>query len=307
MTDRKGSLLKAVACSMLGILLLDMMGLLVKLLVDEYPAQQLAVWRNVFSMIPAVIVLSLTPGWRWRRDQILVPRYQLALLRGGFITIAQTSFYFSLSFMAFATASALTFTMSLFVTALSGPVLGNKVGPWRWGAVLIGFFGVMLILRPGSDAFSIAALLPVCAALFYAITTVTAQLFPSEVPTPAINLFTNIAALIGATLLTALTTGFTPIASVTDFFLMAAMGMFGGVGVLFLIFAYRMTEPSNLSPFDYTGILFAFIFGWVFFGEAPVDQLFPGVFFIIAGGLLILWRERVNAAKDAAPVKEPAE
>ena len=134
---------------MTGILLLEFMGALVKVLVADYPAQQLAVYRNLFAMVPALIILGLTPGWRWRREQFLFPRWPLSFLRGGFITVAQTSFYVSLSFMPFATASALTFTMSLFTTALSVPLLGNRVGPWRWGAVLIGFSGVMLILRPG--------------------------------------------------------------------------------------------------------------------------------------------------------------
>lgn len=307
MTTHQGTLLKAVACSLSGIFLLDCMGLLVKFLVDVYPAQELAVWRNAFAMIPSLIVLAMTPGWAWRREKILFPRHRLALFRGVFVTVAQTSFYFSLSFMQFATASALTFTMSLFVTALSGPLLGNKVGPWRWAAVLIGFTGVMWILKPGGEAFTIAALLPVCAALFYALTTVTSQLFPGDVPTPAINLLTNITALLGAAVLTVCTTGFVPVASWADMGMIAAMGIFGGSGVLLLIFAYRITEPSNLSPFDYVGILFAFALGWLFFAEAPVDELFPGVIFIVAGGLLILWRERVNAARAAIPAKEPAE
>lgn len=307
MNAPRGTLFKAVLISLTGILLLDFMALLVKHLVVDYPAQQLAVWRNLFAIVPSLIFLSFTPGWAWRRERLVIPKWWLGLLRGGFITVAQTCFYVSLSFMAFATASALTFTMSLFVTALSGPVLGNKVGPWRWSAVLIGFVGVMWILRPGGDAFTWAALLPVCAAMFYALTTVTSQLFPSEVPTAAINLYTCVSALVGALVLTASTTGFVPVASLADLGMMAAMGMFGGTGVLFLIFAYRMTEPSNLSPFDYIGILFAFGLGWIFFDEAPVDQLFPGVILIIAGGFLILWRERVNAARAAAlPEKEPA-
>ena len=115
------------------------------------------------------------------------------------------------------------------------------------------------------------------AAFFYALTTVTSQKFPSDVPTPAINLLTNVAALIGGKpsdggdgRLHAHRLG-------RRFLLMAAMGMFGGIGVLFLIVAYRMTEPSNLSPFDYTGILYAFVIGLVFFDESPVEDLFPGL------------------------------
>ncbi|MEM7239546.1 MAG: DMT family transporter [Pseudomonadota bacterium] len=306
MSGTKAALGKAVLISLTGILLLDVMAVLVKLLVQDYPAQQLATLRNLFAIIPPALLLTFTPGWRWRREQVVIEKWWLGFLRGGFITIAQTCFYISLSFMAFATASALTFTMSLFTTAISGPLLGHRVGPWRWGAVLIGFCGVMWILRPGSDAFTLAALLPVCAALFYAMTTVSSPLFPPHVPTAAINLYTNVAAMIGAAIFTLSTTGFVPIASWHDLGLIIAMGLFGGVGVLALIFAYRMTAPSNLSPFDYVGILFAFALGWIIFDEAPVDQLFPGVILIVAGGILILWRERVNAARLAAEQEKDA-
>ncbi|MEM7211397.1 MAG: DMT family transporter, partial [Pseudomonadota bacterium] len=77
--------------------------------------------------------------------------------------------------------------------------------------------------------------------------------------------------------------------------MIVAMGCSGGLGVLFLIFAYRRATPSTLAPFEYTGILIAFWLGWVFFDEAPVGVLFPGVLFIVGAGLLIVWRERVNA------------
>ena len=80
------------------------------------------------------------------------------------------------------------------------------------------------------------------------------------------------------------------------------MGALGGSGVLCLIVSFRMTEPSNLAPFNYFGIPFAFVLGWLFFGEAPVGRLFPGVLLILAGGLLIVWRERrlrrTGASKD---------
>ncbi|MEM9046276.1 MAG: DMT family transporter [Pseudomonadota bacterium] len=294
------SVWRAIAVSVSGIFLLEIMAALVKVLIVDYPAPQLAVYRNVFAMLPAIILLSLTPGWRWRLDQIVIPLWQLGLLRGCFIAVAQVSFYFSLSFMPFATASALTFTMSLFTTAFSAPLLGHKVGIWRWSAVLTGFLGIMLILRPGSDTFTVWAVLPVLAAVCYAATAVTSPLFPKSVPTAAINLWTGVSALIGATILTTATSGWVPIASATDLGLMVAMGLVGGCGVLLLIFAYRMTEPSNLSPFDYFGILFAFTIGYFFFGESPVDELFPGVIFIIAGGILIVWRERLNKAREKA-------
>jgi drug/metabolite transporter (DMT)-like permease len=86
--------------------------------------------------------------------------------------------------------------------------------------------------------------------------------------------------------------GFTPLRETTDILWIAAMGAFGGCAVLLLVTAYRMADQSDLAPFSYFGIPIAFFLGWVFFGEAPWNELFPGALLIIMGGMLIIWRER---------------
>jgi len=86
--------------------------------------------------------------------------------------------------------------------------------------------------------------------------------------------------------------GFTPVASMQDLMFIVLMGMFGGSAVLCLVVAYRMTEPSNLAPFSYLGIPIAFVLGWVFFDEAPIDDLLPGAVLIVIGGMMIVTRER---------------
>jgi drug/metabolite transporter (DMT)-like permease len=166
--------------------------------------------------------------------------------------------------------------------------------------VVVGFIGVVMVMGPGSDGFSLDALLPLGASILYALASVTARMFDDDVPTPLINLYANIAAAAGAIALTLATGGFTPVASATDLAWIFTMGALGGSGVLCLIVSFRMTEPSNLAPFNYFGIPFAFILGWMFFGEAPVGQLFPGVLLIVAGGLLIVWRERRLRRRSAA-------
>ncbi len=139
------------------------------------------------------------------------------------------------------------------------------------------------------------------AAMLYALASVTARMFDDDVPTPLMNLYANVAAAAGAIALTLATGGFTPIVSGTDLLWIFTMGALGGSGVLCMIVSFRMTEPSNLAPFNYFGIPFAFVLGWLFFGEAPIGQLFPGVLLIVAGGLLIVWRERrVRSAAAAA-------
>jgi drug/metabolite transporter (DMT)-like permease len=149
-------------------------------------------------------------------------------------------------------------------------------------------------------SFSLDALLPVGAAVFYALTAVTSRLFDEGVPTPLVNLYSTGAAAIGAVVLCLSTGGFTPITANSDLLWIAAMGGLGGSGVLCLVVSFRMTEPSNLAPFNYFGILFAFALGWIFFGEAPVERLFPGALLIVAGGLLIVWRERRVRKRAAA-------
>jgi drug/metabolite transporter (DMT)-like permease len=214
------------------------------------------------------------------------------MFRGLCITFAQLAFYLSLGIMAFATATTITYANALFVTALAVPILGERVGLWRWAAVMVGFAGVIMVVGPGRDAFSLAAFLPLAAAFLYAMAAVTAQRLDADVPTPLANLYSTGIALVGSVIMALAWGGFTPVASGTDLFWLVTMGTVGGSAVLLLVSAYRMTEQSNLAPFSYFGIPLAFVMGWIVFDENPWRDLFPGSILIIAGGLMIIWRER---------------
>ena len=288
-TDQTGL---AIITSLVALLFFDAMGLTIKLLSDRYTAQELSAWRNLFALIPSLLALWLSKMWRDAGRPWRIRQWKLALARGAIVSAAQLMFYMSLGLMAFATASTIAYANALFVTALAVPLLGEKVGWVRWAAVLIGFAGVILIMRPGTDAFSFASLLPLGAAFLYAAVAVTARLFDDDVPTPMVNFYASVTALTATFLITLFWGGFTPVSSLADLGWIIAMGFFGGIAVLLLIVAYRMTEQSNLAPFNYFGIPLAFVLGWVFFGETPWDALFPGALLIVAGGLLIIWRER---------------
>ena len=288
-TDRT---FRAVVLMLCALALFDGMGLIIKHLSQRYSAAELSAWRNVFGLVPSLIVLFGSKAWRAGGRVWKLRQWRMALLRGLILTFAQFSFYLSLGLLSFATASTITYANSLFAVALAVPLLGEKVGALRWSAVVVGFIGVIWIVRPGSDAFSPAALLPLGAAMCYALVGVTARMMDGDVPTPLINLYSSVVALVGAVMLALLTGGFTQVQSSSDMTLIVAMGGFGGSAVLLLIMAYRMTEQSNLAPFNYFGIPLAFLLGWVFFDEAPWTELFPGALLILASGLLIVWRER---------------
>ena len=189
----------------------------------------------------------------------------------------------------------------MFVVLISILLLGERVGLWRLLALAIGFAGVIWILRPGSEAFAPAALLPIIAAFCYGFTIVSVRLFDIGVSNALLYVYSSIASTAGAVLLALGTGGFSPLASAADFGLILVMALAGGVAVLLMMFAYRMAAPSLLAPFGYFGIVTAFAFGWLIFGEAPVDKLFPGVILIVAAGGLIVWREQFVRAKPIPP------
>lgn len=291
-TTARPSLARAVAISLLGIFLLDAMGAVIKHLGDAYPPQQLAAFRNLFGLVPTLFFLLTAREWHEQGRPVLIAQWRIAISRGLFVTFAQFCFYTSLVHLEFATASTLAFAGPMFVTALSVPLLRERVGPWRWSAVAMGFTGIVLVMKPGSDVFTPYALLPLGAALGYALSAVTVRLVAGSVPSPMLNAYAHASAFLGATALTLATTGYVPIASAVEWTWIVVMGLCGGTGVLCLVVAYRMTRPSNLAPFDYVGILFAFALGYLFFGEAPFDRLFPGIFLIAGGGFVIIWRDR---------------
>lgn len=292
---------RAVVYILLAILLFDLQGVIIKFLGERYPVQQLAAFRNVFGLIPSMLVLFLSREWHARGRQLKIRQWRLGLIRGLCIAGAQFCFYLSITKMELATASTLTYISPVLITMLSIPILKHQVGLWRWLAVFIGFVGVLMIMAPGSEVFTPYSLLPIGASLGYSLSTVCVRLFDEQIPTALINMYASIGALLGALVIVVSTTGYLQVESAQDWLLLITMGFVGGFAVLALISAYRLTRPANLSPYEYFGIPFAFVLGWIFFDEAPFEKLIPGVFLIIMGGMLIAWRERKKRI-EAAPV-----
>lgn len=291
-TNPAQSFYKAVLVIIIAVVLYDVMGAIVKHLSAWYSVQELTVFRNLFGLVPASVVLLTSRNWIEAGRPIIIRQWRLAIARGCSGVLAQMSFYLSLIYMDLATASTLVFAGPLFITALSVPMLRHQIGLWRWLAVLTGFGGVALVLRPDTAGLSWYSLLPVLAALGYATNAVTSKLFDSSVPSALINLYYTTTALIGSTIIVIATSGFTTINAALDWIWLGCMGLVGGLAAFCMTTGNRMADPSSLSPFQYFGIPSSFILGWIFFSETPFDELIPGVFLIVGGGLIIFWRER---------------
>ncbi|MDC7788820.1 DMT family transporter [Rhodoplanes sp. TEM] len=247
------------------------------------------VWaRYASAFVLALLVFNpLTrPGLlRTRRPGLQIGRSTLLL--------ATTVLNFAaLKYLQLDQALAILFSTPLMVAALAGPMLGERIGPRRWAAIVVGLVGVVIVLQPGVGAVHPAALLSmlsaVCAA-FYAIATRVLSRFDTDETT---LFYSN---LVGVLLLTPVmpfvwTTPTDPLLIA----LMIGFGAFGSLGHFLLIVAHRHTPASILSPFSYSQILWTTILGFVVFGDIPNRWTIAGVTIVIASGLYLLHRERVR-------------
>ena len=267
------------------------MGIAIKYLRDDYPAAQLSVFRNLFGMLPCFVALYFSQDWHKDGKKIIIKQWKLGLFRGLFVSVAQLCLYTSYLYIPFALVATMEYTGPMMVTLLAIPLLGEKFGLYKSLAVVSGFIGILFIMEPWSEDFNIVILLPILAALGYSLARVTALNFTIETPTPLINLYGQVGTMICSLLLVIIFNMWEDFKNSYDIFILLIMGLAGGTGTLLLIYGSRRAELSKIMPFDYIEIFFALILGWVFFREWPVDQLFPGAIFIVAGGIIIYLRQ----------------
>tara|TARA_B100001057_G_scaffold277804_1_gene278069 strand:+ start:870 stop:1769 length:900 start_codon:yes stop_codon:yes gene_type:complete len=288
----KNNLLIAVLLTLFGLFFLDCMGIAIKYLRNDYPAAVLSVYRNLFGIIPCMLVLFLSSQWHAGGRKIIIKEWRLGLLRGVFVCFAQICLYTSYFYVPYALVATMEHTGPMIVSLLCIPILGEKFGFYKMSAVILGFAGIIFIMQPWTDDFNVYLILPICAAFGYSLARVTSLRFPKEVLSPLINIYAQVGTILCSSLIIIFFNQWTPFKSIEDLLLILIMGLIGGTGTLLIIYGARKAELSKITPFDYIEIFFALILGWVFFQEWPIDSLFPGVLFIIAGGLIIIWRQK---------------
>ena len=294
-------LLRAIVIMFIAITAFDVMGVLVRMLGGSYSILQISVLRNIFGILPALLLLMLGPGLQSITTLRRKKHWVIITIRSAAVLMAQISFYTALTKIEFATAATLGFTSPFFISLLSIPVLAHHVGWIRFAAIIVGFFGVLTILKPFNDEFVWWMVLPIIAAFGYGLASVLVRLFEEEIPSAALQISQQFITFLMGLVLLLIFGGVTPVATLEDAGLFVLLGIFGGIGVLGLVIGYRLVEPSSLAPFEYFGIPISFALGWVFFNEAPFDTLFPGVLFIVGAGLLIVLRERYQQKSPNQP------
>lgn len=253
----------------------------------EIPVLQIVWARYTFHFLLLLPVLLLRYGSR----AFSVPQPGLQVLRGGLLLGSTLFFFAAIKTMPLADALALVFVSPLVVTALSPLVLKEPVGIRRWSAVVVGFLGALIIIRPGLGVFSGGALLALGAGCVYGTYLLATRKLSRQAP-PLITL--GYTALLGAVVMTLLL----PFVWVTPTWeqaaWMLAMGPIAAAGHFMLIKGFDYAEAAVLAPCTYFEIVMMTAVGYVAFGDFPDSWTWVGIAVIVASGLYTSWRERVR-------------
>lgn len=258
-----------------------------KWLLADYSLEQFVFLRSIFG----VTIFLLSARWYGGLGSLKTKRWQWHLLRTCLATGAMFGFFYGLSKMPLVNALTIAFTAPLMVTAMSVPFLGEHVGWRRWIAVIVGFAGVVVVLRPGSGMFTLEAVALIIAALCYAGLAVTARKLAGTESSFSLAVYVvSGPLLISAFLIPGHYTAPTPGGWL--FFLLA--GLCSALAWVGIIGGYRRAPPSILAPFEYTALIGAAAAGYWIWNEIPDRWVITGGVIIIGSGLYIVHREVGN-------------
>jgi len=227
--------------------------------------------------------------YRYGVSALKPEQFFLQVVRGGFLLAATLFFFGAIVLMPLADTLAIVFVSPFLVTLMSPLLLGERVGWFRILAVLIGFVGTLIIIRPGAGEVNIGAVMALGTGLMYAFYSIATRKLSGSAP-PVVTL--TFTALMGTVVTSAALPFFWAPLSSTDIGWMIAMGLLGAAAHYFFIKAYDYAEASFLAPFAYSEIVTAVLFGWVFFNDLPDAWTWTGTAIVIASGIFISIRER---------------
>ena len=255
----------------------------------KYACNELPLWmvmwgRYLFHFIfITIFFLGGAP-----RAIIFTKNLKLQILRSVLIFCAGVSFWSGLMYLPLADCTVIAFISPLLVTILSVFLLGEKVGFHRWGCVMMGLLGVILVIRPGMGIVHWAVVLPLLSALFYAALLIITRVLGQREDALTTLFYTSIGGLILSSILVLF---FWKTPSPIQWLFLIWLGLLGAVGHFFMIKAFENAPASLLAPFNYTSLIWATFFGFFLFGDLPDAWTIFGAIIIISSGLYLVKRE----------------
>lgn len=286
-----------IASLIVGVLIFSLQDAIIKALSGDYPVTLAIVLRSVVALPILTAMVHMESGIRTLSSR----NFGFLVLRGGILLVSYTTYYMALPALPLAQAIALFFMAPIFVTIMAQPMLGERVSGRAWLAVVGGFIGVLIILQPGSSLFEPAALLSLVSAATYAFSMVLARRLGNSESATVMAYYVNAVYMAGAALIA---TGF-GVAGIDrlghpsldflvrpwvwpdlkDLLLMGLCGIIAAIAMYLLTHAYRMAQANLVTVFEYTGMIWGPLWGFMFFSEIPRLSTIVGTALIIAAGV----------------------
>jgi len=265
-----------------------------KLLSTNHSVIEIAFYRNLIASMPFLIMI-----FAFGRREILVLRSKPSMvgIRAVLGTISLITTFAAFSLMPMADTTAILFTSSLFIPVLGVIFLKESVGPYRWAAVVIGFIGVLIMSHPSGEVYTLGILVAICAALMHAVLQIILRYLGRYESPETISFYFF---LIG-TFLTALPLPFIAVRpTMAEIPLLVGVGLSGAAAQWLLSIAFRNARAAIVTVFNYSGIVWATLFGWMIWNEWPLPTVIAGAAIVITSNFLMIWREsRLNRISDA--------
>jgi drug/metabolite transporter (DMT)-like permease len=308
------NVLHAILLKLVSVLLFAAMSAAIRWLGTRVPVGETVFFRCVSGIIPVVVYYA----WRGELDTVVRTKRPLGHLGRGLISVVGMFLNFAaLARLPLMDATAIGFAAPLFTVALAALLLNERVHVYRWSAVAIGFVGVIVMLWPylnishlitaGSAATTIGAACALGSCFTSAASVIqTRRLTDSETTASIVFYFSLYAACFSAVTLPF--AWYTP--SAIELLALVSLGMLGGTSHILLTESFRWAPASTVAPFDYTAMLWAFLFGFWLFGELPTVHVFIGSAIVVASGLFVIWREHrrgIERRRRSAIKGPPAE
>ncbi|MDB5551350.1 MAG: hypothetical protein JWL86_1334 [Rhizobium sp.] len=295
----------------LGILIFSVQDAIIKSVSGNYALTQVV---SIRCLVSAPILLAMV-HFDGGLGSLVGREFWKLVARSALMLVAYTTYYMAFPALPLADAVALFFTVPLFAMALAAPILGEQIGWRRITAVIVGFVGVMVMLRPGAGLFEPAALLSLFSSVTYALAMLMARKMGTETSASVMAFYQNGVYLTGALMIAGffsaigvheaghpsldfLIRGWT-MPNTRDFLLIASCGVIAAIAMTLLTNAYRIAKASVVTSFEYTGMLWAPLWGYLFFGEIPHLTTIAGAGLIIAAGMFALSSPSARENKPA--------
>lgn len=283
---------RAALLMLASVMLFSLMDAGLKTLSAHYPAFQVAALRGLASL-PLVLAWALATAGPHALVRV---RWPLHLLRGVLGITMMASFVYALRSLPLSTAYSIFFVAPLLITALSVPILGERVGPRRWVAIAVGLLGVLVVLRPtGAGMLSLAGGAVLLAALGYAVSAITVRVLARTDSTQAITFWLLALMALGAGVLAM--PGWVSLHG-EHVWIVAAIGIAGALGQYTITEAFRVGEASLIAPLEYTALVWGVGLDLLLWKVLPDGLTWAGAAIIVASGLYLLRRERVHAEAE---------